>query len=119
MLLTVPALPVLWGRQDVLSGHKRRYRRGELERRLREAGFAIERLTYFNTLLFLPILAVRLCMRPFLGRTSAGGGGSDFSVPSFGLSGLLYRLFAAEGSWLVRRNLPLGVSLLAVARPEP
>lgn len=117
LLLTVPALPVLWGRQDVLSGHERRYRRRELGQRLREAGFEIERLSYFNTLLFLPILAVRLCMRPFLGRTSVGGGGSDFGVPSFGLNGLLYRLFAAEGAWLVKRDLPLGVSLLCVAKP--
>lgn len=118
LLLTVPALPVLWGRQDILSGHQRRYRRRQLERRLCEAGFAVERLTYFNTLLFLPILAVRLCMRPFLRRTAGGGGGSDFSVFSFGLNGLLYRLFAAEGAWLVKRDLPVGVSLLCVARPR-
>jgi hypothetical protein len=56
-------------------------------------------------------------MRPFLGRRSDGSGGSDFGVPSFGLSGALYRLFAAEGAWLVKRDLPLGVSLLCVAKP--
>lgn len=116
LLLTVPALPLLWGRQDVLAGHRRRYRKRDLQDRLRAAGFVVERLSYFNTVLFLPILAVRLCMRPFLARTRTGGGGSDFSVPSFGLNGLLYRLFAAEGPWLAKRDLPMGVSLLCVAR---
>lgn len=116
LLLTVPALPLLWGRQDVLAGHRRRYRRQELVERLESAGFVIERLSYFNTLLFLPILAVRLCMRPLLGRATTSGAGSDFSVPSFGLNDLLYRVFAAEGAWLARHDLPIGVSLLCVAR---
>jgi SAM-dependent methyltransferase len=114
LLLTVPALPLLWGRQDVLSGHWRRYRRRELEQRVREAGFSIRKLTYFNTLLFPPILAVRLAMRPFLRWTRSGG--SDLIAPSFGFDRVLYRAFAAEGPWLVRRRLPIGVSLLCWAQ---
>jgi SAM-dependent methyltransferase len=117
LLLTVPALRLLWGRQDVLSGHYRRYRRRELRARLRESGFAVERLTYFNTLLFLPILAVRLCMRPFLRRAGREGSRTDLGVPSFGLNDVLYRVFAAEGAWLAKRDLPIGVSLLCVAAP--
>jgi hypothetical protein len=35
----------------------------------------------------------------------------------FGLNGVLHRLFAAEARWLVRHDLPIGVSLLALARP--
>ena len=117
LLLTVPALPLLWGRQDVLSGHFRRYRRQELAQRVRAAGLRIERLSFFNTVLFPPILGVRLLMRPFLRRT-ARGDHSDLDLPSFGLGGLLRRAFAAEGRWLVGRDLPLGVSLLCLARPE-
>ncbi len=117
LLLAVPALPLLWGRQDVLAGHRRRYRRAELGARICGAGFHIERLTFFNTLLFPPIFAVRLAMRPFLGRT-ARGRRSDLSMPSLGLGPVLQRLFAAEGRWLVARDLPLGVSLLCLARPQ-
>lgn len=116
LFVSVPALGVLWGRQDVLSDHHRRYTRGQLQRRLVEAGFEIERLSYFNSILFAPILGVRLCMRPFLRWTVRGGSDLAVRLP-LGLDGLLYRLFAMEGPWLRRRDLPLGVSLLALARP--
>ncbi|MEM7203873.1 MAG: class I SAM-dependent methyltransferase [Planctomycetota bacterium] len=117
LLLSVPALSVLWGRQDVLSGHFRRYRRAALNSLLRDAGLRVERLSYFNSVLFPPILAVRLLMRPFLGRT-AKGNGSDLSMTSPALDGALYRVFAAEAGWLRRRNLPLGVSLVGLARRD-
>ena len=118
LALSVPAWRILWGRQDVLSEHLRRYGKASLGALLEQSGFQVERLTFFNCLLFPPILVMRLLMRPFL-RWSAGGG-SDFSTPTpFGLDRLLYRLFAAEARWLARRDLPLGVSLLAIARPLP
>lgn len=120
LLLTVPALRSLWGRQDILAGHVRRYRRKEVAQRLQGAGFEIERLTYFNTILFPPILAVRLAMRPFLRKTTTAAEqpkSSDLSMPSFGLSNAFRRMFSAEKGWLVKRNLPFGVSLLAIARP--
>lgn len=117
LLVSVPAFGVLWGRQDVLSEHKRRYRRRGLELLLTENGFEVRRLTYFNAALFPAILAVRLAMRPFLRWTGAGG--SDLTVPApLGLDRLLYRAFAAERGWLVRHDLPVGVSLLALAAPR-
>lgn len=119
LLLTVPALRILWGRQDVLSDHRRRYRRRQLRRQLAAARFEPARLTYFNTLLFPPILLVRLLMRPLLGRTVRNGS-SDFGFPlPFGLNTLLHRLFASEARWLARHDLPVGVSLLCLARPAP
>ena len=55
-------------------------------------------------------------MRPFLSWSSKGG--SDLSTPTpFGLDKLLYRIFALEANWLPRGDLPVGVSLLALARP--
>ena len=116
LLVSVPALRVLWGRQDVLSEHYRRYLRGQLEERLLSSGFRVERLSYFNSVLFAPILSVRLAMRPFLRWSVRGGSDLGMRLPP-GLDALLYRLFAMEGPWLVRRDLPVGVSLLALARP--
>ncbi|MFG0317651.1 MAG: class I SAM-dependent methyltransferase [Planctomycetota bacterium JB042] len=117
LLLSVPAFPALWGRQDVLSEHRRRYRRAPLEALLRAAGFDVLRSTYFNTLLFPPIALMRIGMRPFLSR-SVRDGGSDLEVSlPFGLDRIPYALFAAEASWLARRDLPFGVSLLALAAP--
>ena len=117
LLLSVPAFGFLWGRQDVLSHHQRRYRRGELIDKLTRAGFVIRRATYFNALLFPPIAIARLLMRPFLARSVAKGG-SDLAMPApFGLDRLLYSTFAAEARWLPRHDLPAGVSLLVVAGP--
>lgn len=115
-LFSVPAFPFLWGRQDVLSHHKRRYTKAQLAQRVTEAGLAIEHLTYFNTLLFPPIAVVRLLMRPLLAR-SVEKGGSDLSVKlPLGLDGLLYHSFACERGWVTRHRLPFGVSMLGWAR---
>ena len=117
LMASVPAFPLLWGRQDVLSHHKRRYRRGELQRRLHEAGFEVVRESYFNTWLFAPILLVRLLMRPFLSKSVEGG--SDLSVRlPFGLDEILFRLFASEAGLVSKLRLPIGVSLLVLARPR-
>jgi SAM-dependent methyltransferase len=118
LLLSVPAHPWMWGRQDVLAEHVRRYRRAELVERLEAAGFEILKLSYFNTLLFAPIAALRLLMRPFLAQSAARG--SDLSVRlPFGLDAALYWSFAIEAGWLTRQSLPFGVSLLGLARPRP
>lgn len=55
-VFTVPQHPWLWSYQDELACHVRRYRRGELEAKLREAGFSVVYSTSFVTLL-LPLMA--------------------------------------------------------------
>ena len=57
---TVPCHELLWGSQDIVSHHLRRYKRGELKRKLRAHGFDIKKEFYFNSTLLIPILAVRL-----------------------------------------------------------
>lgn len=56
VILTVPQHPWLWSHQDELAHHQRRYRRGELERKLRDCGFRVAYSTSFVSLL-LPLLA--------------------------------------------------------------
>ena len=113
-LATVPAHPWMWGRQDEISHHFRRYRRPELADRLAGAGFALERLTPFNTILFPPIAAVRLARRLMPGPDEVR---SDFEMTEPGrVNELLARAFSREARWLRRRDLPFGVSYLAVAR---
>jgi len=63
VLFTVPAFMSLWGLQDVVSHHKRRYRmRGFLER-VRSAGLEPGEAFYFNYLLFAPIWSARQVMK--------------------------------------------------------
>ncbi len=54
LLLLVPAGPWLYGSMDRRLGHFRRYRRGELAGKLREAGFTIRWLRYMNSVATLP-----------------------------------------------------------------
>jgi SAM-dependent methyltransferase len=59
LLLTVPAFMSLWGLQDRVARHKRRYRMAALLRRLAAAGLGPTRRFYFNYLLFAPIWLAR------------------------------------------------------------
>jgi SAM-dependent methyltransferase len=114
LLVTVPALPSLWGSQDLISHHHRRYTKRSLAAAFRGAGLPLPRLSYFNTLLFLPIAGVRWTRR------LAGpldGTRSDFDGDRPGrLNDLLAGVFAAERHLIGRIPLPVGVSLLAVSR---
>jgi SAM-dependent methyltransferase len=114
LLVAVPAHPFLWGKQDEVAHHRRRYTAGTLRRALKEAGFAVERTSYFNTFLFPPIAAVRLGRR-LLRRP--GPAESDFDLGPAALNRPLAALFGAEAGVVARRDLPFGVSLLALARP--
>ncbi|HET7720343.1 MAG TPA: glycosyltransferase, partial [Acidimicrobiales bacterium] len=59
LIITVPAFQTLWSEHDEINQHKRRYRAGQLSRLVEEAGFDLERVSYCNTALFVPVLAVR------------------------------------------------------------
>ncbi len=113
-LVTVPAFQSLWGPQDEISHHKRRYRAGQVETRMQGAGLELLRLSYFNTLLFPPIAAVRILRR---GRRDAQELKSDFTLTQPGrVNAVLARVFAAEARLVERWNLPFGVSILGLAR---
>ena len=101
----------LWGLQDEVSNHRRRYRLPQLRQVLEEAGFEIERSTYANITFFLPILMVRKLMRLTGIKTE-----TENSINMPALNGVFGAIFGAE-SWVLRyMNIPFGVSGLCVAR---
>ena len=111
-LLFVPAFMWLWGVQDDVSHHRRRYTLPQLTERVRAAGFSVERATYANLTFFAPILAGRLLMRATGARPA-----SENNINVSALNGLFGRLFGAERFWLKRGlNFPFGVSAVCVAR---
>jgi SAM-dependent methyltransferase len=111
VLLFVPTFMFLWGLQDDISHHRRRYRLPELRRVLEQAGFEVERSTYANITFFAPILLMRRLMRlTGIKATSE----NKINVPA--LNGVLGRLLGAESTVLRHINLPFGVSGLCVAR---
>jgi SAM-dependent methyltransferase len=114
LLVSVPAYQFLWGPQDEISNHKRRYVARTLRGRLVEAGFRVRRLSYFNTFLFPVITAIRL-LRPY--RPGSPNLKSDFTMTRPGPANkLLGRLFGLEAPIVRRLNLPFGVSILALAQ---
>jgi SAM-dependent methyltransferase len=62
-LVTVPAFRFLWSGHDVFLEHKRRYRLGEIEAVLRDAGLEVMRGSYYFGLVFPLAAAVRLATR--------------------------------------------------------
>jgi SAM-dependent methyltransferase len=113
LLATVPAYGWMWGAQDEISHHFRRYTAGQLEKLICRARFETERLTYFNTILFPPIAAIRVARRVWPRESDTR---SDFEMTQPGVvNRMLSGVFSSEARWLRRRDLPVGVSLLAVA----
>jgi SAM-dependent methyltransferase len=112
LVLNLPAFESLRSAHDAAVHTARRYRRPSLRALLCEAGFAPLRLTYWNTLLF-PALAFWRILRKAARRQGAG---SDVQPLPAGLNRALARLLHLERLWLERRDLPFGLSLLAVGR---
>ena len=110
-VLFVPAFMFLWGVQDDISHHRRRYTLPELKQKLSEAGFKLERASYANITFFVPILIGRVLMR-VTGLRPA----SENNITIGALNGLLGRILGAESWWLRRMSFPFGVSIICVAR---
>lgn len=111
VVIFVPAFQSLWGPNDDQSGHKRRYRLPQLRDRVEAAGLRIERISYANVAMFLPIWLGRKILNA-LGRE----GQSENRINHPLINRLLARLFASEAGWLRKHSLPFGVSIICVAR---
>ena len=110
LLLTVPINPWMWSAHDVAHHHHRRYRRSEIRKLALDAGYDIDMLSPFNSLLFPPIAAVRL-----VGKLT-GKDDSDDAMPSAPVNKVLDAVFGMERGLIGRVPLPFGVSLVAVLR---
>jgi len=113
LLIFTPAFQFLWGHQDDVSQHFRRYTSGELRSKIEDAGLRVEKLTYANTFLMPLVWAGRLVHR-LRGRQAAAATTENNMHPKWS-NGLLKSIFTAEKPLLRVVNLPFGVSLLTVA----
>jgi SAM-dependent methyltransferase len=110
-VFTVPAFMSLWGPQDIVAEHRRRYRKRPLLERLRLGGFDVLVSYYFNYLLFLPIWLARKLLR--LLRVPLR---SENDV-NFGLMNAVLWVVFEFDVWSARYlRPPFGVSILAVCR---
>jgi ubiquinone/menaquinone biosynthesis C-methylase UbiE len=110
LLVTVPALPMLWGGQDVVNQHFRRYTKRSLDSLFKGAGLKNYEISYFNTLLFPMAATIRLTSR--LLKLNQSDNDLKYSQPGV-TNDLLTRIFASERHLVKRTSLPIGVSLVA------
>lgn len=110
-LIFVPAFMFLWGVQDDISNHRRRYTLPQISESLRRAGFELQRASYVNLTFFLPILIGRWLMRLTGLRPE-----SENNLTLGFLNGFLAAILGAEASLLKHINFPFGVSVISVAR---
>ncbi len=110
LILTVPALPLLWSYRDEAAGHLRRYTAGHLETVLVESGIQILFVGYYQFFLLPLVLATRL-----LGRKNAAWRESE-DLPSALVNRVLTLINLMEvhlGRFL---RWPCGSSLVAVCQ---
>lgn len=118
LIMTVPAYRWMWGEQDDVSRHFRRYSLGMLRKCVEAAGYKVKRATYFNTLLFPPVAMFRLIKG--LGKSAKRGEGgaaarSDFEYSLGPVDAVLGWVFGFESHLLRFMNLPFGVSVFMSA----
>ena len=116
LLLHVAALKILHGKHSVLSEEKRRYTPAMLRSLVEGAGFTIERLTFDHFSLLPLMLPVRVWHRLTARDGVVAAGESEITVPIAPLNAALTALVSLEALALRAVNMPLGSSLMCLAR---
>jgi len=123
LMLTVPAHMSLWGQLDEESRHHRRYETDEIARKLALTGYRIEYLTEFMGTVFPLVWLRRRLSRPSNQHSSCNESdmrelASELNVPRW-INELLALALLPEMHLVAHRcRLPIGTSLLAIARRE-
>jgi len=116
ILLHVAALEVLHGRHSVLSEEHRRYTAASLRTLVGGAGVQIDRLTFDHFSLLPLMLPVRVWHR----LTARGGvvaaGEGEITVPIAPVNAALTALVSLEALALRAVDMPIGSSLMCLAR---
>ena len=119
LIVNVAALKILRGSHSVFGAELRRSTRRRLRALLSGHGFDVQRLTYTNFVLFPLMLAVRTGQRVMGLATPEESGGGDIVVPATVLNETLSAMLELEATALRRIDMPIGSSLLCVARRPP
>jgi len=111
LVMTVPAMPSLWGSHDRANAHRCRYTRAHLTEVVGGAGFEALRCSYFNMFL-LPLAFAARALPEAIGREGSDG----IDVPPAPVNAALRTVFGLERPLLRHLDLPLGVSLVVTAK---
>ena len=109
LVVTVPAHSWMWSAHDVVNHHKRRYSKSGLIALVDNSPMKLDRIGYFNSLLFPLAVAERAASKA---RAKNDG---DVRLPPAPINAMFERIFEAERYLVGRLPLPPGLSLFAVA----
>ena len=112
VIVAVPAYSWMWSEHDVRLGHRRRYTRRQLTAVAQQAGLEVIRCTHFHSWLTPPAFALR---RTPLGRLMKRPA-EEASYVNPSVNQWLYRVTRLERTALGRVAIPVGLSILLVAR---
>jgi SAM-dependent methyltransferase len=115
IIIYVPAFQIMWSAHDEINHHYRRYTASSLRTALQRNGFSTERVSYWNSTLFTPAVAFRLAQRLLRSKAPAKVSG-DLHVAGGAFNASLLALLRFENRLLRNMNLPLGISVFAIAR---
>jgi len=114
IIITVPAYQSLWSIHDVSLHHKRRYSISSFNKLLIEAKLNVEKISYYNTILF-PLIFIGRKLRSIFSQDDEMK--SDFYIPIPSLvNKILFNIFKSESKILNYINLPFGLSILSISR---
>ena len=102
--ITVPAFQFMWSKHDEAVQHVRRYSKREITQKLRESGFLVTNIRYWNSILF-PLAVVRRVLNL---------GNSDLTLPPKFLNILFGRIVAIERKICILNKFP-GTSIIILA----
>jgi SAM-dependent methyltransferase len=110
-LLTVPQHPLLWSEVDVFSHHQRRYRRGELSEKCRQAGLRV----VLDTSFVISLLPLMMAQRLVRGRNKNYNGTAELTLSRW-LDRLLFTVLDMERRCIgMGARFPVGGSRVVVA----
>jgi 2-polyprenyl-3-methyl-5-hydroxy-6-metoxy-1,4-benzoquinol methylase len=110
ILITVPAYQFLFSTKDKALEHYRRYNKKTLKKTIDE--FALVKMSYFNSLLFIPIIAIILFNKIF----NINYIKKVEKTPNFIINKILFHIFSFENIFLKYLNFPFGLSIYALIK---
>ena len=118
IIITAPALKLLWSGHDTKQGHFRRYTRTEIRLLAKKSGLKLEFFSYFNFLLALPIVAIRVMsqFKPFNFLVSYNNRFNYDIAKNKPVNSLLTGIFSTEIGLIKIFHYPIGISVAAVLK---
>ena len=113
LIITVPALQMLWSIHDVANHHFRRYNVKTLKNLCKKSNLTIKYISYFNFLLFPLILVQR-----FVYKLTKQSSLNETKFKNNIFNKLLYFIFNLESKLLPKIKLPYGSSIIVVIANE-